>query len=82
MGKHDKLLRKVLDGSADASIRLDDLRALLRRLGFEERIRGSHHLFRHPDLDVFVNLQGVRGKAKPYQVKQVRVAIIKLEQGE
>ena len=56
-------------------------KVLLRRLGFEERIRGSHHLFRLPGVDVLINLQVAGGKAKPYQVRQVRVAIIKLMEG-
>jgi hypothetical protein len=46
MGKHDKLLRRILGGRSDAGIALTDLRALLLHLGFEERIRGSHHIFR------------------------------------
>ena len=36
----DKILNDVLRGSADANIRFSDLRNLLVRLGFEERIRG------------------------------------------
>ncbi len=44
MSRHDKLLAKILEGKADASIRFGDLRPFL---------------------------------AKPYQVRQVRTAIIK-----
>ena len=46
MGKHDKVLAQVLSGVADANISFDDLRRLLLRLGFVERQRGSHHIFR------------------------------------
>lgn len=36
-----------------------------------DRINGSHHIFVHPDVPELVNLQNVKGKAKPYQVKQL-----------
>ena len=29
----------------------DELRQMLRRLGFEERIRGSHHVFRRDGIE-------------------------------
>lgn len=32
---------------------------------------GSHHIFTHPDLAEILNLQSVRGEAKPYQVRQL-----------
>jgi len=35
-----------------------------------ERISGDHHIYVHPDVPELVNLQNVKGKAKPYQVKQ------------
>jgi hypothetical protein len=41
----DSVLLRVLRGSSDAGIRFDDLRTLLRRMGFQERIRGSHNTF-------------------------------------
>ena len=47
MGKYDKLLERILLGDADANIKFDELCQLLLRLGFEERIRGSHHIYRH-----------------------------------
>ena len=34
-------------------------------------INGSHHIFVHSDVPELVNLQEVKGKAKPYQVKQL-----------
>lgn len=39
MGKYDKLIDKILRGTSDANIPFDDLRGLLIRLGFDERIR-------------------------------------------
>ena len=82
MTKHEKLLRKILEEEARASISFKELRNLLLRLGFVERIRGGHHLFRHPELGIFLNLQSAGSEAKPYQVKQVRVAIMKLQEGD
>jgi len=34
-------------------------------------VRGSHHIFVHPDVKEIVNLQNVKGQVKPYQVRQV-----------
>lgn len=46
MSKYDKLLFLVLRGTADANIAFEDLCSLLEKLGFEKRVRGSHHIFR------------------------------------
>ena len=44
---------------------------LVEAFGFTlVRINGSHHIFTHSDIPDLVNLQNVKGKAKPYQVKQ------------
>ena len=76
MGKYEKLLDKVLRGSSDANIAFDDLCQLLRRLGFEERISGSHHNFRKASVEEKINLQEDKSKAKAYQVKQVRTVLV------
>ena len=34
------------------------------------RVNGSHHIFDHPGVTNAVNLQSVRGEAKPYQIRQ------------
>lgn len=64
-------------GTSDANIGFQDLCNLVMRLGFEERIRGSRHVFTRQDIEEILNLQPRRGKAKPYQVKQVRNVIVK-----
>ena len=67
--KPRKTLEKILFGSKN--IRFDDLTALVRAFGFRlSRISGSHHIFTHPGIPELVNLQDVRGQAKPYQVRQ------------
>jgi hypothetical protein len=71
-----KTLEKVLKGTSDANIRFNDLTSLLRALGFEERIKGSHHIFTLEGKEAALNLQPDGSKAKAYQVKQVREIII------
>jgi predicted RNA binding protein YcfA (HicA-like mRNA interferase family) len=77
MGKYDKLLQKILSGVADANIAFDDLCEILTRLGFEIRVRGSHHIFRKTGIEEKINLQKDGAKAKPYQVRQVRNILVK-----
>ena len=77
MGKHEKAMEKVLRGASDANIAFDDIRSMLLQLGFEERIRGSHHIYRKSGIEEKINLQRAGDKAKPYQVRQVRGVILK-----
>ncbi len=49
----------------------------MKWLGFEERIRGSHHIFRKEGISEKINLQKDGNKAKPYQVRQVRTILLK-----
>jgi hypothetical protein len=72
VSKVTKTLHRVLRGNADANIRFGDLCALLHHLGFAERIRGDHHIFSRAGVAEILNLQPRSGKAKAYQVKQVR----------
>ena len=81
MAKADKLLDKVLRGASDANIPFEGLRGMLRRLGFEERIRGSHHIFWRDGVEEILNLQPRGNQAKSYQVKQVRHVILKYKLG-
>ena len=84
MNRHKQLLQRILGGRADANVRFDDLCGLLRNLGFTERVRGSHHIFRKEGVAERINLQRDDGHAKPYQVRQVRRVILnyKLEEDE
>jgi predicted RNA binding protein YcfA (HicA-like mRNA interferase family) len=77
LGKQEKILEKILRGTSDANIAFDDIRSLLLHLGFEERIRGSHHLYRKDGIEEKLNIQRDGNKAKPYQVRQVREIILK-----
>jgi predicted RNA binding protein YcfA (HicA-like mRNA interferase family) len=80
-----KLLEKILSGSKN--IRFSEAKALAEAYGFHlDRTSGSHHIFVHPDLPELVNLQNVKGKAKPYQIKQMLKIVERhnliLEEGE
>ena len=81
MGKQDKILWQILKGTSDANIRFADLRSLLSHLEFEERIKGSHHIFRKLGVEEKINLQKDGSKAKPYQVRQVRNVMLKYKFG-
>lgn len=82
MSKASKTLERVLRGTADASIRFEDLRQLLARLGFDERVRGDHHIFSKDDIEEILNLQPRGTLAKAYQVRQVRAVILRYNLGE
>ncbi len=77
MGRAQKTLERLLRGQSDANVEFADLTALLQALDFEERVRGSHHIFVRPGIDELLNLQRDRSKAKVYQVRQVRAVILK-----
>ena len=77
MPRYERVLERILRGRSDANIDFNDLRSLLFRFGFEERIRGSHHIFTRTDVEEILNLQSKGGKAKAYQVRQVRGILIK-----
>lgn len=81
MTRSDKLLERVLRGTSDANIPFDGLRHLLAQLGFEERIRGSHHIFTKSGVEEILNLQPKGSHSKPYQVKQVRQVILRYKLG-
>ncbi len=54
-----------------ANVAFDDMRRLVEGFGFElRRVSGSHHVFTHPEIAELINLQAVRGQAKPYQIRQ------------
>ena len=73
-----KTLNRVLSGLADRNIRFQDLGKLLSDFGFSVRIKGDHHIYHREGIKEIINLQPLKdGKAKAYQVKQVRMIIFK-----
>lgn len=78
MSKYEKLVMRILRGTSDTNIAFAELCQLLIHLGFDERIRGSHHILTKAGIEEILNLQPKSGgKAKPYQVKQVRDMLVK-----
>ncbi len=66
-----KLLVRLARGAV-TNVAFADLLRLAEGLGFERRrISGSHHILAHPDISELINLQDVRGQAKPYQIRQL-----------
>jgi hypothetical protein len=65
-----KLLARLAHGAV-ANVAFADMRSLVEGFGFElRRVNGSHHIFAHRGVPELINLQDVRGQAKPYQVRQ------------
>ena len=77
MSKYQKIVNKILSGLSDKNISFNDLRNLLQKLDFVERIKGSHHIFTHKKVKEILNIQSKSGNAKPYQIKQIRNVLIK-----
>lgn len=77
MDKHKKLFEHILMRCSDSNVSFMGLCNLLQALGFNERIRGDHHIFTMDGIEEIINLQPKGSKAKPYQVKQVRNLILK-----
>jgi hypothetical protein len=77
MSKHERVFEHIMMRRSDANVSFDALCSLLEYLGFSRRIRGDHHIFTKPEVVEILNLQPRGGKAKPYQVKQVRGIILK-----
>ena len=77
MGKLEKLYEHILMRRSDANVPFETLCVLINRLGFDERIKGDHHIFTKEGVEEILNLQPKDGKGKPYQVKQVRDVILK-----
>ncbi|HEY4611904.1 MAG TPA: type II toxin-antitoxin system HicA family toxin [Bacteroidota bacterium] len=77
MSTLEKTLDQILRGTSDANVSFNDICKLLIKLGFRERIKGSHHIYSKNGIEEIINLQPKGPKTKPYQVKQVRGLILK-----
>jgi predicted RNA binding protein YcfA (HicA-like mRNA interferase family) len=81
VSRSERILQQVLRGTSDANVRFSDLRTLLLYLGFNERVKGSHHILWKDGVEEILNIQPKGSMAKPYQVKQVRHVILKHQLG-
>ena len=78
MSKAEKLAARILSGRSDKNFAFDDLCYILERVGFQLRSgKGSHRIYYKDGVVEIVNIQPRNGKAKPYQVKQVRELLLK-----
>ena len=75
-------MQRMLSGTADTAISFRELRQLLLKLGFSERIKGDHHIYSRADVEEILNLQPSGGAAKPYQVRQVRGVVLRYRLGD
>ena len=66
-----------MSGVSDANIGFDELCNILINLGFDLRIKGSHHVFRKNGVEEKINLQKDGAKAKSYQVRQVQIILLR-----
>jgi hypothetical protein len=67
----ERLLERLSQGHF-RNVRFSDAQSLATSLGFRlDRTAGSHHIFRHDEIPELLNLQEVRGEAKPYQLRQL-----------
>jgi predicted RNA binding protein YcfA (HicA-like mRNA interferase family) len=77
MSKIQKLILGILLGKSDRNIDFVDLQRVLEYVGFQCRIKGSHHIYYKDGIVEIINIQPDGTKAKAYQVKQVRELLIK-----
>ncbi len=68
--KRRRLLKRISEGQLK-NIAFGDMINMVEGFGFRlDRVSGSHHIFAHEAIPELVNLQEVKGEAKPYQIRQ------------
>ena len=78
MSQRQKLLAQLLNTHNPTNLDFTSLVNLLVFLGFEQRVRGSHHLFTKTGIAEIINIQPAVGNSvKPYQANQVRAVLVK-----
>ena len=81
MGQREKFIIKILSGASDNNINFTEMCNLLKSFDFSLRTKGDHHIFSRIDIEEIINIQPKNGKAKTYQVKQIRNIIIQYKLG-
>ena len=78
MTKKEKIIEKLLSGESDNNFDFFDLVNLLKKIGFQHRVKGSHNIFYRNSIPEIINIQPLKDdKAKPYQVRKIRNLILK-----
>jgi len=57
MTRYERLWFKILSAQADSNINFQELCNFLRFIGFEERVKGDHHIFTKTDIEEIINIQ-------------------------
>jgi len=69
--------RRAPRSGKDYNHRFGDVVFFLESTGWRKRTTGGHHIFTRPGLPVLINLQPEKsGRAKAYQIRQVRTVLI------
>jgi hypothetical protein len=72
----EKTRSALRDPNRDYGHRFADVIHFLRQSGWKMRIKGDHHIFTRSGIPILLNLQPEKsGKAKAYQIAQVREAL-------
>jgi predicted RNA binding protein YcfA (HicA-like mRNA interferase family) len=75
-----KIKAALLEAGKDYGHRFGDAVHYLQASGWRMRLKGSHHIFRRPGIPILLNLQPEQdGKAKAYQIRQVRQVLIQFD---
>jgi len=78
MSKKKKLYEKLMSGNADESFSFEDFALVIQHLGYEfDRKSGSHRIFKKEGSPSVSFQPREDGKAKAYQIRQMRDAIKK-----
>ena len=71
-----KLLQQMLNSKKN--VKFKNFALLAEAFGFEHvRTEGSHHIYKHSQISKLLNIQSVKGEAKPYQIREFFVMIEK-----
>jgi hypothetical protein len=65
MGEHEKVYQHILLRHSDSNMPFAGVRALLKRLGFEERIREDYHIFKASDIDQILTFNRKVARVSP-----------------
>lgn len=69
MGKPERLFAKLKNNPQD--VRFDEICKLAEAFGFRYKGgKGSHKVYSRKGIPEILNFQNIKGKAKPYQVRQ------------
>lgn len=67
-----RLYLVIMNGKSDSNINFKDLRKMLSALGFSEKIKGDHYIYKKAGIPDIINIQPIGNKAKVYQIRQIR----------